>query len=255
MSQGEIIESLRSRKTSVPISSTNFYQNDPEIEIIDKFLYYLRCMKANLNKEGDRAYLQRKGTKSEFISYRYNEPIRLSQFNKYNHPGNTFEDAGNYLAEQTGNTIIKGANFLLDLLPENSFTLGHNHSHNYTDPERVWGADDILDLNKIHSTYEEGFYEIVKLIKDITKNNKDVLEDEFQSLNTTDLNTPLTGQNQWSWRHGYVGKWDINHTGTYPLFKGMFAKRISQHQVADDVMDDNGKRKNFYVRWDMLCQI
>ena len=61
MAHGEILESLKSAKISVPTSLT-YDSKGYDVEVIDQYLFYLKAIKANLDRAGDNKYINLKGT-------------------------------------------------------------------------------------------------------------------------------------------------------------------------------------------------
>ena len=258
MAHGEILESLKSTKITVKTGESLPNEESEEVESIDRFLYYLRSIKATLNNEGDQWYYKNRGayyddydsrpsedddiyTFDASTSMAYHCAIRregcdlISEYSSdpsefgYSEVDCTYGYDGlcatkNYkIQTRYGEPLFN---------PITIPYLGDEGEEEYVDPNAFEGTTEehMEALNKENLRYKKGYDDILNLYSSINKT--------LEIANVDSSNT--LGQ-------GYV-----------PLVGGTILKQIVKYDGefdGDGELVDTGYRKNIYVRWDMVCQI
>lgn len=113
IAQGEILESLKSAKVVIPNMniSGSLIDEDPEAEVIDKFLFFLRSIKKTLEQAGDDKYIISKNTDLE-------DGSNWQKFKKYFGFKNTAEEnkAENIVMDKINPRYLGGYTLILDLI-------------------------------------------------------------------------------------------------------------------------------------------
>ena len=152
IAHGEILESLKatalikSKLYSVgdkEIYSSQNQQTLDEKEITDEFLYYLKSIKANLDKAGNKAIIEYTGTDRETISFTNFDKITV----------NTQEEIDREINQSINSVPAE------DVLREKDI--------HYKDDEGE--VIPIYRLNQVVNDYKEGMGDIKKLIKEVAK--------------------------------------------------------------------------------------
>jgi hypothetical protein len=221
IAHGEILESLKARiKYVTPLPTIENPSNSEQIAI-DEFLYYLKSIKANLDKAGDQAVINYIGTSQQYFSLedmQEKAPSTISHVEPYTLEG----DAKRYYVDEEGNPIM------------------------------------MKQLNTIHSDYEQGFNEIKNLIMDVAKIDEKIMlqsAEEWKAIPDNIENyTTITDNLNYSNRDLEPSK-NSNYVvdrGFDPIYEGTILKEIT---VEDATESFSGVSKKIFVRWDLICQI
>ena len=196
IAHGEILESLKFSKMAVENnkSVSDFYRNYQKYEFIDKFLYYLRSLKYNLDKEGDQY----------FYSNFHKELLRDSADCANNHPSDPKQywvNTQKFTNLRENGTTDKYDGFLCMYNKGELYFYTERRDENITIPTSAYFAvykNEIRanndnpgtdrdpgesiqnesttynpfhrrELNKTHQIYKEGFNDIVQLYSFIAK--------------------------------------------------------------------------------------
>jgi len=241
MAQAEILASLKASTRVIPklvsfedlgnnkqitrdadgeIIETTYYETDTEVITVDDFLFYLKSIKANLDKAGDEIFLNKLNTSSQ---------VRDTMAVKY--PDMPWWKRIWYFQPTTFSIQDKNGKII-----------------------------DITQLNKTPDVYVEGIYEIYQLIQDVKKISFEDIKETFKGyydLPDFLLDQNLKAKKYYDLygeRNTKVGNDRRNHFLGFDSFcKGLIMKEMSID--ADPTENDSGVRKKIYVRWDLICQI
>ena len=257
MAHGEILESLKSTKMSVNTGADLPDKEHAEVESIDRFLYYLRSIKATLNNQGDQWYYKNRGTyydSYDKVPEVYNTnyqiitgfhcparvegcdliseaPTDAGEFGYsevhciYGYDG-LCADKNYKIPLQYGKPLYANVNF--DLEPDEGYIEDPNDFEGTTE-------EHMESLNRENVHYAKGYDDILALYSKINKVNEIKITDSSNQVG-----------------EGYI-----------PLVGGTILKQVVKYDQevgtsSDDtpnVILDTGYRKNIYVRWDMVCQM
>ena len=242
MAQAEILASLKAATRVIPklvsfedlgnnkqvvrdpvsgeIKDTTYYETDTEVITVDDFLFYLKSIKANLDKAGDEIFLNKLNTNSQ---------VRDTMATKY--PNMPWWKSIWYFQPTTFSIQDKNGKII-----------------------------DIRQLNKTPDVYREGIYEIYQLIQDVKKISFNDIKKTYKGyydLPDFLLDQNLKAKKYYDLygeRGTKVGdKRRRNFLGFDSFCKGLIMKEMSID--ADATENDSGLRKKIYVRWDLICQI
>tara|TARA_R110002153_G_scaffold20794_1_gene70240 strand:+ start:5835 stop:9647 length:3813 start_codon:yes stop_codon:yes gene_type:complete len=241
MAQAEILASLKAATRVIPklvtfddlgnnkqitrdadgkIDETTYYETDTEVVTVDDFLFYLKSIKANLDKAGDEIFLNKLSTDSQ-----------VRDTNKIKFPD-------------------------MPLWKR----IWYFRTNKYSIQDKNGKIIDITQLNQIAGVYTEGMDEIYQLIQDVKKTSSEELLKTFKgyySLPDFLLDQNMTGGKFYD-LYGKRGtkkgnERRSNFLGFDQYCKGLIMKEMSID--ADPTENDSGIRKKIYVRWDLICQI
>lgn len=326
IAQGEILESLKSTVKMVPkmLGLTNFefvnhidmffkmtgYSDtnsdekrridkleiakviDGDIEPIDNFLYYLRSIKANLDKAGDKAALTYAGTSNQ------------KWFGgKWGHTEGGFQEDnpngeewwafpvryGPGLDSELGQMLLgaldkDNPNRATELreekaMPQNQPGADRSKDMGYSRSSFYYFTDDqgnyvpVTRLNEFDDAYVDGYEAIKSLIRDVAKTSKSRLKRQEEGWE--DILKGLKQQGAFFKKGEGVAEggaaatydsrsypdeveWDnlgiraLEGIGIDSIMDGTIIKEFS---VEDETATDSGIRKKIFVRWDLICQI
>jgi len=225
IAQAEILGSLKSTTKRVPKLQTfdDIKDGVPRIrdfEPVDEFLYYLRAIKANLDRAGDAIWI---------------EKIETENFQKQQYTSSIAPDLG-YLGD-----AIEYIDELFTYTPT---------SYQIVDNEGT-----VIDRNYLNSTqkdYSFGWIDIQKLIKDVAKVNQKKLNESFKGF----YHYPDLLKGGGFGRKGDKTPYGLdkrnNYLGFDSFFEGTILKELS---LEDKTQDSSGIKKKIFVRWDLICQI
>ena len=154
IAQGEILESLKSAKVVIPNMnvSGSLIEEDPEAEVIDQFLFFLRSIKKTLEQAGDDKYIVSKNTDLENVS--------------------NWEKAGAYFKSYfTSGAFLKPIYGVYQTAKEGNKEI--------LELEKGRNAE-FIEMDKINPRYLGGYTLILDLIKSILKVDDKTLKKEAQ---------------------------------------------------------------------------
>ena len=140
--QGELLESLKSAVTSVPITTEEGLEDE---ETIDTFLFMLRSINENLRKAGASKYLKLKGTDAATTTYWERSSWKDLLFDVW-----AFSSGGGL-----------GASYVVSKVQTTTDNLSESK---------------LKGLDKTEATYLKGFESIISLVKKIIKVKEDDIE-------------------------------------------------------------------------------
>ena len=296
IAHGEILESLRTQITLAPkiltsndaLDASDYREGikPKEYESIDKFLFYLRAIKTNLDTAGTQASLNYLATNREFqqdfhlvspkmyegSDYGWGTKGFLGKTNQGSLDSPLFvfgltEKKVDEREELIASTFTSGTSDGVPLVRGRSnidrkkyIYYGYKNDEGKTIP--------INTLNDIDKAYGEGYNIIEDLVKDITKVTPESLKNQKQSwqngLHYLDTEEARNGTVAESWfkldetdykEHVEAASLKMRklHTaGLDPILEGTILKELS---VEDENLNNSGIRKKIFVRWDLICQI
>ena len=268
IAHGEILESL---KSTVKVTSKLYGVGDKEIynlqepldekEITDEFSFYLKSIKANLDKAGNKAIIEYTGTDREEDSTTLMDKIEISALLAA--VQNPLAKASVLLFQKLGFTPTLADVLAREARQKASSISGireNNIFYKNEDDEVI----PIHKLNKVSPDYSKGLEEIKNLIKEVAKIgdpelilSKEDWEDYPLDINRTEKEDNWL-EGTWGtfedWMNGEKTRTGERYlsSGFDPLFEGTILKEIS---ISDRSEDSSGVKKKIFVRWDLICQI
>ena len=291
MAHGEILESLKSQKTTVFTGEQLPEEESPEVESIDQFLYYLRSIKANLNREGDAYYYKTRGT----IYDDYQDAFTLTDPDGDN--SGTDDDVFQFVYQDPWCAArVEGQDFVSsysDIHDASAMTVNQvtcwysgiipSLGESFIVKNLMWGPDGwndpyafVYDLESDATNIEgdedagyESSQQIIDsnmtteekrtMLNEVTEHYRDGLSAvislylNIQKTKTYDYNAgdPMLEE---------MGEGFISMLGGTILKQVVKYDKVMETQtpyadVPYDALVDTGYRKNIYVRWDLICQM
>tara|TARA_R110002167_G_scaffold2114_2_gene10643 strand:+ start:1072 stop:4665 length:3594 start_codon:yes stop_codon:yes gene_type:complete len=233
IAHGEILESLKANQL---ITSKLYGVRDEDIynptnpldekEITDEFSFYLKSIKANLDKAGNKAIIEYVGTDNE---------INLDLSREQGDPTPEQEEQA-----RLNRVPVPGS---------------PNKFRAYKNPNNDKELIPIIKLNEVSSDYVGGLDKIKELIKEVAKIGDDELILSKKNWEDTPPNILDTYQGtDFNFFSDNISK-QKHHitTGFDPLYEGTILKEISVEDSDPD--KSSGVKKKIFVRWDLICQI
>jgi len=220
IAHGEILESLKTPIALAPkLLTASSFKNIKDIETgripreyesIDKFLFYLRAIKSNLDTAGDKATLEYLQTTSEIY-----KNIEVADHPTPQHIAEYINTEVNYGTVESPQYIMssqsqKAADDLAQLVKESYVTKGGGPAETFDKSTLVgsvtitktyakfYGFKDadgkvikINLLNEIHPQYAYGFEEIKEIVKDIAKVSEEELKRQKEAWVNQLINSKL----------------------------------------------------------------
>ena len=288
MAHGEILDSLRTQSTIAPklrtvddVVNYNRQQKEnkeegyiTEYEIIDRFLYYLRSIKVNLDKAGDKTAITYHNTEKEVnVSFKTKEqsleidPLMLPQINSLE--TTQYSDiTGVSSQSQFINDYLVTWNISGEPTVSDKMSAGR-HKLTYVGYQDEDGNFiPINRLNKVDTYYSRGFTRIVELVRDVSKVSIPELRKQmegFEKAKEYKYNKKIKNNSSiFNFFNNLFGNADKDRkiiemymrnmaaAGLDPILEGTILKEVSTEQETNN---NSGIRKKIFVRWDLICQI
>tara|TARA_R110001592_G_scaffold4729_2_gene26436 strand:+ start:6809 stop:10765 length:3957 start_codon:yes stop_codon:yes gene_type:complete len=224
IAHGEILESLKSAKITIPTHLAP-NSNDVNVQVIDRFTYLLRSIKANLDRAGNNKYINMKGT-SEDITSMFDGPGYIF------HKG--FWSEFLWFGDGSTGTTSDG--------------VAKQKKDQKAGKDNKALKSSQIKLKKIDDVYLKGFSIITDLIKNIMK------------VSSADLAKELKRDVRME-KRGY----DSLLYGTFMQETSITEETRTKHENDEsdqgaardgkNINDTQKKEKTVYVRWDLMCQI
>jgi hypothetical protein len=295
IAHGEILESLKSKSKSTTklysIHDTDTYSPNSSLdekEITDEFSYYLKSIKANLDKAGDKAIIEFVGTNTEEVAFTH-----VGVFQDKVADAEISGNIPDLEQDSTDDQFLSDHERLLNVI-RNVSNVKNEYSNDmfvysgdqdgivgsgigqqlnyrlYYNPNNSEEIIPIHALNRVAEDYLLGLSQIKELIKEVAK-----IDDTELNLSTQDpdrnrqegkkgelINLPegiflihqdpgetsLDGIDE----ERFIGKPWIR-TGFDSIYEGTILKEISVEDSDPEV--SSGVKKKIFVRWDLICQI
>ena len=186
IAHGEILESLKTKSKIIPkvytkedeivyqFATGSYSDQSPPQEtfLADEFLFYLKSIKANADRAGDKAVLQYIGTEQE---RNFNALTEASAGNYYNTKAMLKDQYGitDYADPNDNPYLVVDPNAKdidQDGVPDKFFRYLNEEGEGIP----------INKLNKVHEEYSDGIIDIIELVKDVAKITDDHITDSIE---------------------------------------------------------------------------
>jgi len=293
MAHGEILESLKSQRMSVSTGNKLPNEEDPEVESLDRLLYYLRAIKAVLNNDGDAWYYKHQGTFYDVLDGQYTPSGVSSAGNITTVPQKYCASFKNQctLASEVAE-LQGGACELYECIFDVSCTYegpGPCTEENYTFVQKTTLDGTPLAEGQLSSDYYTSepaaamstyVAPLIRtdLITEPYEDDSTILRDQLNEAGYNDTQEYVEALNKTNdhYKKGYddiiqlystivktnhiMGAEDHNPLmgqGYVSLLGGTILKQVVKYNpmFEGDNKIDTGYRKNIYLRWDMLAQM